>query len=216
MKLERLSEKVGVYISDEHRFGADALLLAEFAAPKPNDTAVDLCTGCGIIPMLWQCGTKPKSTVGIELVPEAAGLAARSAADFSDGTFSVICGDIRNLDDTVKRESFTLVTCNPPYFREGSGRTGSGNRKIARYDGQCTVRDVTLAASRLLTYGGRLCVCQRPERLTDVLCEMRGTGLEPKKLVFVSKDENSEPWLFLAEAKKGGRPGLKVLPPKFV
>lgn len=214
--IEKLSDKVGVYISKEHRFGTDALLLAEFAAPKPNDRAADLCTGCGIIPMLWQCGVPPESTLAIELIPQAAALAERSAAEFSDGTVSVVCGDIRKTDGVLKRESFTLVTCNPPYFREGSGNARRGSEGVARHDGQCTTEDVMLAASRLLTFGGRLCICQRPERLCDVLCEMRANGLEPKKLRFVSKNEDAEPWLFLAEAKKGGRPGLRVWPPKFV
>ena len=33
----------------------------------------------------------------------------------------------------------------------------------------CTVQEVCRAAADLLQYGGRFCLCQRPERLTDVL-----------------------------------------------
>ncbi len=34
----------------------DALLLAEFAAPKPREAACDLGCGCGIIPLMWFAG----------------------------------------------------------------------------------------------------------------------------------------------------------------
>lgn len=41
-KLEKLAEGVGIYISREHRFGTDAFLLADFAAPRRRDLACDL------------------------------------------------------------------------------------------------------------------------------------------------------------------------------
>ena len=41
-----------IYVSRDCRFGTDAVLLADFASPKRIDTAVDLCTGGGIIPLL--------------------------------------------------------------------------------------------------------------------------------------------------------------------
>ena len=52
-KFERLSDDIYIEVSPEHTFGTDALLLAYFAAPKNNDKALDMGTGCGIIPFLW-------------------------------------------------------------------------------------------------------------------------------------------------------------------
>ncbi len=51
--LERLSDDIYIEVSAEHTFGTDALLLAYFARPKNNDMAMDMGTGCGIIPFLW-------------------------------------------------------------------------------------------------------------------------------------------------------------------
>ena len=61
--------------------------------------------------------------------------------------------------------------------------------------------------------GGRLCVCQRPERLADVLCAMRGARIEPKRLQFVMARPEKAPWLVLVEGQKNRAPGLRVPAP---
>ena len=45
------------------------------------------------------------------------------------------------------------------------------------------------------------------------MAALRRRGLEPKRLRTVQGAAASAPWLLLLEAKKGGRPGLAVLPP---
>ncbi len=56
-------------------------------------------------------------------------------------------------------------------------------------------------------------MCQRPERLCDVLEAMRQNGIEPKRLRFVHQRPDTAPWLFLAEGKKGAKPFLQVEKP---
>ena len=87
---------------------------------------------------------------------------------------------------------------------------------IARHEVLCTIGDVCKSANRLLKFGGRLCMCNRPERLADVLNAMRSNNIEPKTLQLVCKDYSSAPWLFLVEGKKGAKPSLKVLPNKYM
>lgn len=74
----------------------------------------------------------------------------------------------------------------------------------------CTIEDVCKTAKRLLRFGGKLCICQRPERLGDVISAMKSSGIEPKRLRFVAKNAESAPWLFLLEGRKGGKPFLQV------
>ena len=50
---ERLSDEVHIATSRKHTFGTDALLLSYNAKPKARDIAIDMGTGCGIIPLLW-------------------------------------------------------------------------------------------------------------------------------------------------------------------
>ena len=51
----------------------------------------------------------------------------------------------------------------------------------------------------------------RADRLTDVICGMRSNGLEPKRLCLCHADGKA-PYLFMIEAVKGGKSGLKITP----
>jgi tRNA1(Val) A37 N6-methylase TrmN6 len=191
------------------------VLLANFANPKRIDTAVDLCTGGGIIPLLWISGDAVQREIyGIEIQHECCELARRSIAENGDyGRFTVIEGDLRSMSEYLPREKFSLVTCNPPYFPAGSGFANkSDSRMIARSELMCNSEDVCEAARYLLKYGGRLCICQRPERLTDIICAMRAVQIEPKRIRLVQQRIGSEPWLVLIEGRRGGRSGVKFLP----
>ena len=54
-------------------------------------------------------------------------------------------------------------------------------------------------------------MCHRPERLAEVMFEMRKNKIEPKRLTLVNNaTTDKEPWLVLVEGKKGGHPGLKI------
>ena len=42
-----------ICVTPDHKFGTDAFLLSDFSQKRRNDTAIDLGTGCGIIPLRW-------------------------------------------------------------------------------------------------------------------------------------------------------------------
>lgn len=214
-----------ILVSETHRFGTDAFLLASFAQPRRSERAADLGTGCGIIPTLWLGTGATAGCVGFELSEEACALARETAALNGDSErFSVLHIDLRTLTRagntsgvSVERESFGLVACNPPYFAERSGYISPDpQRAQARSELTCSVTDVCEAAAYLLRYGGRLCLCHRPERLTDVLCAMRGCGIEPKRLRMVQQSPEKAPWLVLVEGRRGGKSGLDLLPPMYM
>ena len=46
-----------------------------------------------------------------------------------------------------------------------------------------------------------------------VLCALTAAGLEPKRLRTVAHTAHAAPSLVLVEARRGGKPGLKLLPP---
>ena len=217
-KLEKLAADVGVYISREHRFGTDAFLLADFAAPRRKDLVCDLGTGCGIIPLLWFRGEGPQMAYGLELQPQAVSQMAASVEESRlSGRLIPLEGDIRALPKELPAGQFDLVSCNPPYKERGRGLLSEAPaEQIARHETCCSVEDVCRAAAKLLRFGGRFCLCQRPERLTDVLTSMRAAGLEPKRLRFVQKRGDTPPWLFLAEGKKGARPFMQVERPLII
>ncbi|MFR5050551.1 MAG: hypothetical protein ACLTCP_04030 [Ruminococcus bicirculans (ex Wegman et al. 2014)] len=52
-----------------------------------------------------------------------------------------------------------------------------------------------------LKFGGRLCICNRPERLCDIMTAMRASGIEPKRLRTVHKNPECPHGLFSLRAK---------------
>lgn len=198
--------RVGLYISDKHRFGTDAFLLADFAAPRHKDNAADLCSGCGIVAAVMYERFRPKSITAVEIDGEGTALFGRTITESGLENVTAVCADLK--DWRAERE-LDLITCNPPYFTEGAGFI-SPTAANARHELLCSIDDVCRAAKLSLKFGGRLCVCNRPERLCDILTAMRSNGIEPKRLRFVAKNPDSAPWLVLAEGKKGGRAFLTV------
>lgn len=104
-----------------------------------------------------------------------------------------------------------LCACNPPYFTAGE-QAADRARATARHETDCTLDDVCKCAFRLLKDGGRLSLCHRPERLAEVLAVLRANRLEPKRLAFVKNRPDAAPWLFLVEAQKNRKTGLRVEP----
>lgn len=215
---EKLSDKIEVLVSKEHRFGTDAFLLADFASPRRKDVVCDLGTGCGIIPMIMSCADAPKRIYGVDIQPLAieqfqAGL-LRSQ---NENEIIPICADLKELWEGAPLGGVDVVTCNPPYKAADCGiQSELTAQRIARHEVLCNINDVCRAGSRLLKFGGRMCICNRPERLCDVISAMQKNDLEPKTLRFVSKTPEDAPWLFLIEGKKGSKPFLKVLPTLYI
>ena len=214
---ELINGKLKICTSNEHKFGTDAFLLSDFAQVKRKDRCVDLGTGCGIIPLLWfrEMEDAPQVAYGVDIQPQAIQQMKLTveACDLQERLIPVE-GDLKDLSPQLPADSFTLVTCNPPYKATNTGILNEADaHTIARHEILCNINDVCRAAARLLKFGGRLCICQRPERLLDTLGAMRNNKIEPKRLRFVQKKGDTAPWLFLVEGKKGSAPYMKVEPP---
>ncbi len=210
--IEILGNGVGVIVSREHTFGTDAMLLARFCAAKKSDAACDLGTGCGIIPLLWKRDGICKTVYGVEIQQKGFGQFQRSIEmnGLEESVFAV-CSDLKDLKGKLPQGRFDLVSMNPPYKKENAGiKSAKENDKIARHETLCTLEDVCGAAASLLKYGGRFCVCIRPERMFEAMLGMKNHKLEPKRLRLVVSREGERPWLCLIEAKSGGKSGLSV------
>lgn len=218
MQREPIGNGCHVLVDRVHTFGTDAILLADFAAPKHKDTACDLCTGCGIIPMLWARDRALSAATGVELQPAAVQLFRQTIQQNGmEPVLRAVQADVRALAGVLPAGAFDLVTCNPPYKAAGAGLQSTDPAVLlARHEVACTLEDVAAAAARLLRFSGRLCLCHRPERLADIFCTLREHRIEPKRLRLVAKCVGSEPWLALIEGRLGGNSGLRVEPTLYV
>ena len=220
MRLEPLGNGIAVYVSDAHHFTTDTILLANFAGAKNGERIVELGSGCGTIPLLMIREAAPGSITAVEIQPEAVELLRESLRlNLENGDEKASCitpmlADLRGLRGLLEAGETDLVVCNPPYKLSGSGIVNPDEaKKTARHESECTLDDICGAAAWLLRFGGRFVMCQRPERLTDVLEAMREHDMEPKRLRFVQGRAGKAPKLFLCEAKRGAKQGyMDVLP----
>ena len=214
-RFEDLGGGVRVCVSREHGFGSDAVLLAEFAAPKRSEHCIDLCSGCAIIPLIWMSRPNvPKQVTAIDIQPEAVRQMNVSVEQSSlDGKLTPVLADLREYK-SLGHARYDLCSCNPPYRAVGTGIISSSQSdQAARHETMCTLDDVCRTAAYILRFGGRLCLCHLPERLVDVLATMRANSIEPKRLRFVHPRADAAPSLVLVEGKRGAKPFIAVEPP---
>jgi tRNA1(Val) A37 N6-methylase TrmN6 len=217
IKCEPIGEQKFIYVSPHHTFGTDAVLLANFANPKKADKAVDLGTGCGIIAFLMLRDDKCQTSYGVDISAEAIDLATRTKQEFGFDKFVPVLSDLKNLKGKVPFGCHTLVTCNPPYKAPGAGiKNPDSVKSVARHEVECTLEDIIAVSSKLLQTGGRFCMCQRPERLAEIMDLMRKYKVEPKRLRLVCKCVGQSPWLVLVEGKRCANAALTIEPTLYI
>lgn len=205
--------------TDGFCFGIDSVLLSDFSKNiKKNCSVVDLGTGTGIISVLLCAKTHLRKIYGIEIQEEIADMATRtSQLNKLEDKFEVINCDIKNLDKVLGRESVDYVVTNPPYKKSNSGLTNDNKIKlISRHEVKAELSDFIKVSFKILKDKGTVFMVHRPERLTDIIYEMRKNKIEPKRMRFVHSDTESDPKLVLIEGVKNGKPFLKIEKPLYI
>ena len=204
--------------SEKFCFGIDAVLLSDFSKVRKNEKVLDIGTGTGIIPILLTAKTEGLHFTGLEIQEESADMANRSVIMNSlSEKVEIVNGDIKDGLKLFERESFNVITSNPPYMIESAGEGNEDEPKsIARHEIKCTLDDVIREGSKLLKVGGRFYMVHRPFRLVEIFETFRKYHLEPKRMRMVHPYINKEPNMVLIEALKGGKPRLTVDKPLIV
>ena len=195
-----------------YRFTSDSILLSRFASCKKGERVADFCAGSGIVGLHYYGLNMPrvKSVTLFELQEELCNLAKKSIAiNRLEDKFTLVQGKLQQADKSLNG-SFSLVLCNPPYKKKDSGEQNLERHiAICRHECEIIQEEIIATAFRLLAPGGRICICQRIERLTDLLCAMRECKIEPCNMVFV-RTPNGKPYLVMCEGVKGMTPQLKI------
>lgn len=200
------------------KLGQDSMLLSAFAAPPVHGTVMDLGCGNGALSVLL-CARNPGITVtGLEIQPEVAALAQENVElNQLQQRMTVIQGDLKQHKSLFRTGSFDYIVCNPPYFSQNSGFSAKGrNRLTARQEKECNAADAVQAAAYLVKFGGRVAFVYRPERVVELITDMRKYQLEPKRIRFVHQHAQAVPSAVLIEARRGSAPGVQVMPPLLV
>ena len=199
-------------------FGMDAVLLSGFARVKKGETALDMGTGTGIIPILLSQRTEGKHFTGLEIQAECAEMADRSVKyNCLEDRIQIVEGDIKEAAGIFGAASFDVVTCNPPYMIGQHGLTNQHLPKaIARHEILCTFDDVANQAARVLKDRGRFYLVHRPFRLVELMAALTKYKLEPKRMQLVYPYIDKEPNMVLIEACKGGNSRIQIERPLVV
>jgi len=203
---------------DGFRFGVDAVLLSDFAKDINAEEMLDMCTGCGIVPILLSAKTKIPKIFGLEIQDEIFDEAKRNM-ELNQLTNRVFVdkGDVKEGYKIYGKRRFSLITCNPPYMPLGTAVKNELTQKvIARHEVLCTLEDVIKSASMLLKQQGHLVLVHKPTRLADILCLMRQYGIEPKRVRMVHKKTHAEPSLVLVDGAYKGGNELRIMPPLYL
>ncbi len=203
---------------DGYRFSIDAVLIAGLTIPSPDDTVLDLGTGCGIIPLILAYRHPKIKVHGIEVQQQLADLAIINVEENRmKDRITIHCMDMKKLKHDMMSGPVDLVVSNPPYRKAESGRINPDQqRAVARHEIKATLSDVVETAQRMLRTAGRFVTVYPAERMADILIQMRSAGLEPKSLRTVHSDRHTDAKLIIVEGKKGGRPGLKIGSPVII
>lgn len=209
-----------IYQNDDwFKFSLDSVLLINFVTIRLNDKNIlDLCSGNAPIPMLLTHKTKAK-IYGIEIQKEIYDLGLKSIIDNKmDKQISFINDDIRNANNLFNNIKFDVVLSNPPYFKVDENSLVNDNeiKSVARHEIKVDLDTVLNVASSVLRSGGTFAMVHRPERLVEIIDDMRRYNIEPKKIQFVHPKKISDSNMVLIEGKKNGNPGLKILKPLIV
>lgn len=200
-------------------FGMDSVLLSDFAKEiKKNSTILDMGTGTGILGILLSAKTQDTKITGIEIQPEVAEMARRSVQlNHLEERINIVCEDVKKLKEIYEAGSFGAIVTNPPYKKKGTGGMNENEAKlISRHEITANLEDFISIASYLLKDQGNIYIVHRPERLADIMINLRKYKLEPKNIKFVHPNQEKEPNLILVKATKNARPFLKVEKPIYI
>lgn len=198
-------------------FTSDSVLLANYVKCSKTDVVVEFCAGTGVISILLSKKQNPKKIYSIELMKKYYQMLSHSVKyNKLEDKIVPVCMKLEDVCKEFGSGFADVVVCNPPYYPQNSKNIiKSAETAIATTEITTSLENVMESVGKVLKFGGKLFMVHRVDRLIDVVCEARKFKIEPKKLSLIYPKEDYEPVVFLMEAIKGGKPGLRVPKPTF-
>jgi tRNA1Val (adenine37-N6)-methyltransferase len=203
---------------DGYRFSLDPLLLADFAGMGEGERAIDLGTGCGILPLVLARMSGTATVAGVEFQEDMAELARRNVSlNGLSSRVEIVGADLLDLRKIYPVSSFDLVIANPPYRKQGTGRISpKAGRDKARHETTANLAEFLGMAKYLVRPGGRVCFIYHVSRLGELLAEALHLKLASRRLRMIHGSTMAEAQMVMLEFSKGTRGEMKVLPPLLV
>ncbi|QER42453.1 methyltransferase [Thermodesulfobacterium sp. TA1] len=199
-----------------YRFGIDALLLGHFLRLKPEEKALEVGAGSGIVSLMAALKYPKAKLWALEVDPVFVSCLKKNLQEnqLKNPVF-LVKGDI--LKSPFKQERFDVVFSNPPYFKVGCGRQSPDPLKnLAKREIGLSLKNFLKNVARLLKNRGRLYLIFTALRTAELISALKETRLEPKTLRFVHSYPGDNARFVLVEAVKLAGEETLVLPPLFI
>ena len=196
------------YDTDSFKITTDSVLLTNFIHISSKDKLlVDFGTGLGTIPLLLSSNSSI-SMIGIEMNKQFVQLASKTV------TFNNLEDRIKIIEMKIQNSvSFLGYHSVDVVVSSGSILNHSINKMGARHEVNITFSELAQETSKVLKNHGRFFLIHRVERLSEILRILQNYHLIPKRLQFVYNTLSSDAELFLLEAVKDAKEGLKIEAP---
>lgn len=194
-----------------YTFTSDAVLLANFIKAKKTDKVVDLCSGSGVVGILFYAKNECDMSL-VELQKPMFLMSQKSLIlnNIEDKVKAFNCS-VQDSYKLLGQEKFDIVLCNPPYKKpQNHNVTEIKEIAMCKYELMLTFEELCVSASKLLRFGGKFVFVHDTSRLTEIISTLKKYHLEPKKIEFCFPKNKQESNVVLIEAVKGGKEGCKV------
>lgn len=199
-------------------FSLDSILLCNFINVNKDYKIIDICSGNCPIPLILSSKVN-NQIYAVEIQKEIyeLGIESLKINNLTD-KIKLLNMDAKKLPEMFETDTFDLITCNPPYFKniDASKKNNNIVKTIARHEIEINLDDIFKLSKKLLKNNGSVVLVHRPERLIEIIEKMKKNNIEPKRIQFVYPKIEKESNMIIIEGTKNGNPGLKILNPIIV
>ncbi|MGC8972097.1 MAG: tRNA1(Val) (adenine(37)-N6)-methyltransferase [bacterium] len=195
--------------------------MADFINLKEKESFIEIGSGVGCLSfIIFNRYPNFKNAMLVEIQKDVYEVLKKNVEENKlQDKVTLVNADARELPLLFSQlaNSFDVVFTNPPYMKRQEGRISPYETKaVSTTEVFLTLTDIIRVASYFLKIKGRLYMIHRSERLKDIISTLDTFGLEAKRMTFVYTSQFKPSKRVLIEARKGGRPGVRVEPPIFL
>ncbi len=207
-------ENMSIYQNKDYfKFSIDSVLLAEFVNKKyKNKKIMDLCSGNAVVPLILSY-YQFDDLSGIEYQEEVYELAIKSIQE-NEKEIKMLNMDVNDIKSYFESESFDVITCNPPYFKNSDQSLKNDNliKAIARHEIKVDLKSIIENSKYLLKNKGLLYIIHRAERIDEIilLCHKNNIYVKEMQFIYTSNEKDAE--LVIVAGVKNGGYSVKVHP----
>ncbi len=182
-----------------YRFSVDAPLLADFLPDDPEQRALEIGTGSGVISLLALYRRKFSFIFGIELQEPLSELAALNAEKNGFGDkFKVIAADFNDVYREKEFSGIKHIFSNPPFLKQGIGRLSSSREiRDAKFETRLSLKELLIKSRKLSGENGNLYLILPYARNAELesLAGDVGYFICKTRLIFSFKDGKADRFL---------------------